>query len=152
MPNPAERQTGDCFMEENIVEQLLRGSDNIDRMRKEVECVVRMIIGLLELPRHETVVRKFENRECKWMLIWYKEGSCLRRELPVVQCWLKREYGSRLAYSTDSGEINSFCMEVVQEVHQNLSGFVYGMLKDFSELCPKIRPFLVAAYKFSPTK
>jgi hypothetical protein len=139
-------------MEKNIAEQLLRGSQNIDRMRKEVECVVSMILGFL-VPGEENFCATFDFDGGKWEIeISYSYNI----SMPIARCWLRKPFESTLAYINKSRELPMFKVgfnhEMVQEVHQNLPVFVLGMMKEFPELERQLKPFLDAADKFPPAK
>ncbi len=124
----------------NIVDKLIRGSQNIDRMRSEVIWVVGMILGFLEkesgLPEGGPE-RSFHSNGCEWLLRRKIKGAGL-----VVQCLIEGEVAY---YSTMRDPI---FLPKAQRVHDGLIIFVEGSIREFPFLAEKLKPLLNASEKF----
>lgn len=137
-------------------ETLLRGSHNLDRMRKEVEELISMLIGLAlrsnSGPTTEITIT-FTDEQIEWEItgkiyLTSPEDSCLE-----VKCWLLNKIGNTgstrrtASYSTRSNSWGGCPRENIQKTHEGLPVFVKGMLETFSCLQEYLQPFLVAAEK-----
>ena len=133
-----------------LVDKLVRGSQNIDRMRAEIWAVVQMLIGLVseveqteEDQEDDCVSFKFDGGE--WLFL----PSKLK---PAIRCYLNGvddgESGHWWIFTSDSSDINNCSMEHVQRVYEELPVLIEGMLKEFPELNEHIKPLLAAADKF----
>lgn len=152
-------------MSNDIVRQLLDGSRNIDRMRKEIDSVVNMLLGLLAnyditcwecSPRSqreewgtETLrYSVFTSPDCEWKIQRRYEidsGSRL-----VVSCTLISSVGSpgdcrTPTYDSDHRKGVSLYFRDVQSTHRALSVLVEGMLHAFPNLAKTWQPILDAA-------
>jgi len=136
-------------MTTNIVEQLLRGSENIDRMKKEVECVVRMVIGFANrrVSLWQDFEVEFDSPTCLWKVQRTEYSNTLE-----VECHLHKSYGLCSVYTNTTHFTSFFHLEEVQVVWQDLSTFVEGMATTLPALNEDWKPLLDAADKFSPTK
>ena len=126
-----------------FVEALLLGSAEIDRMRKEIDQVVGMILGLLD-PHRRTEDHFFEFRN------WSDPNS---RYSWFVQCIGKR-WSVEFDYRHSHTETNLYRLffgaaiidlDKVQIVHAHLQFFVDGMRERFGELKSTLQPLLDAA-------
>ncbi len=135
------------------VRQLIIGSAEIDRMKREVEAVVRMVIGFVD---HDTLKRMrfkedaFSSSECEWRLCsWDINGMSLwdaKLELGV-ECWLisgDHHEIKKLAYQSKSGH-GTFSLKNAQAIHEGLPVFIEGVAKTFPDLTKRWQPLLDAA-------
>lgn len=124
----------------NIVQQLIDGQAEIDRMRKEIDQVVHMLLGLLSHVDRSRIVTcasqewiRFNSSLCVWMI--YKANE---KEIHV-DCRLVK--GNWQAYTTlITGYRTDYSL--VKEVYSGLSVFVEGMFDRFPGLKDQVRPFL----------
>lgn len=112
---------------EEIVGGLIKGPAAIDQMKKEVEQVVRMILGLVKLEMTENFVgEKYESESCFWMIIRPRNGAT------EIGCWVKTSAGKVCAYSTEKAA--PFPSSTAQQVHEGLPLFVEGVMKAFPKI------------------
>lgn len=149
--NPRDRRTE--MSEMGIAQLLLRGSKNIDRMKEDVSQVVSMVLGLVpvNLLHSKHQVKKgaswsfyTENGSrwdirCDWMPY---------RFYLIAECWVKKMSGDEeittLEYSSTCPELSN--RDKIQDVHEALDGFVWGMQAIFpKELEEQFTPFRRAA-------
>lgn len=140
-------------MNTDIAQQLLRGSQNIDRMKSEVHQVIRMVIGLAQICREgrtpKIINETFKSETC----VWEVKGKTVysSREVPEifsVQCHTvegviaysisgRSGFGAHLIYTSN-----------VHLVHADLHTFVEGMLRTLPELAEEWKPLIKAADRF----
>lgn len=141
-----------------MVRDLITGSDNINRMRKEVDWVVKTVVGLVSdyectvwqssakfkpeqeggLPSEVQVNRS--GMGCFWTIrLWKTRGAW---SLEVV-CWLNRPGYSAICYSNSSPE--SLQKECVKEVHGALGTFLELMMEEFPDIKQRLQIFWDAA-------
>ncbi len=133
-----------------LVDRILRGSRNIDRMKSEIVQIINMVLGCLEPKSIESLLgnynRVFDFQDGFWKIYSITSGGKV-----VVIC---RKRIPRLAHrlETDREAFNNcehpqFTNGVgdVKFVYESLSFFVLGMIKDFPELELKLQPFLDAS-------
>jgi len=136
-------------MEKMLVEQLLKGSRNIDHMRKDIHETVSMIIGFVKLCGSIKIATEvnFTTNDYCWTIKTGFQASTNRLDWSTfVKCYI-RKHGSltslREAYS--STDISSLRMEDVQSVHENLQILVDGVIEFFPELNSKLESILKAS-------
>jgi len=137
---------------ENIAQQLVQGSKNIDRMKAEIWMVVQMILGFLKDYTDVKMKMEFENDNSSWHVRYSRGKYCY-----MVECWVRPFLGStgwRTAFSPLVFRVNwsVYDFESVEKVYDNLHVFVEGMLREFPELKQKIAPILKASQKFPPAQ
>jgi len=129
---------------QKIVQNLIKGSQEIDRMRKEVDCVVKMIIGFVDL------------YHCSW--------EDYRRERFFLSnskyCWEifmnPRPKGLEVKFLYIEDESSPprclfycgqpiFFLNQVKIVYDALPVFVKGMVRMFPDLQNRWQPLLDAA-------
>lgn len=142
-----------------IVQNLLQGSRNIDRMKKEVEQVVKMIIGCafmsnhrgcLEVDLHET----FETSSCIWKVRGTMGAMNRTKNKIEVECVLKLPCSAphqdhfilSLSYCSE-GRI-PFHSEYAQQVYENLFVFVEGMMRIMPDIEKEWAMFINASTVF----
>jgi hypothetical protein len=132
-----------------LVQKLIDGSAAIDRMRKEIDSVVGMVLGFLyeshDFSRFHFATEVFSSEKCVWRVM--RDGY----EHVRVACRLRRSYGLdsyglEMAYSNIPGVVTFKCYDV-KEVHDGLAVFVKGMAERFPEIEKAWRPLLDAAGK-----
>ena len=133
-----------------ITKRLVKGSQNIDRMKNEVEQVVQMIIGFTircDSARHKDEISEtFESEQCQWTVNGSVNIFDHSKSTITVECWVRGRFGAK-AYSSQRNSY-PFHTEAAQCVFEGLPVFVEGMLRVFPELREKIEPFMNAADMF----
>ena len=124
-----------------LVQKLLRGSEALDRMKSEVNRVVRMTLGLLKVKSESYETRpsslypefrpaSFANHDCRWELGW-ESGS------PKITCYVPLGYASEMvAYQIVIADWNTpaWVAQHVKEIYTGLSVFVEGMAVEFPRI------------------
>ena len=132
-------------MSNNIVQQLVDGQAKIDRMRKEVEMLVHMMLGLLHLDRTDplfkkpTLLKVYESSKCVWTISSWPTDKTL-----AAECMIAFAGGYMGGYTTLKGSF-PFNYDSVGRVHDCLPEFIEGMFTHFPELEDRVRPLLDAA-------
>lgn len=150
-------------MDKGIVSQLVVGSEAVNRMRKEITSVVKMIFGLLKQQeefqawegwRKSVAYSDMDRCEISshkyiWRF-WTKEtGSGKPTAEWNAECYLVSESGRSitLAFTTapHGVPLDSWWSGYVQPVHESLPVFIEGMRKNFPFLEKGLKPLLAAA-------
>lgn len=99
-------------------------------MKKEVEAIVRIISGFIQVKMAKSYICQeyLYGTSCKWKIT--KKAD---REIIKVDCWLNMAGVWTQAY-TSYPEIKAFPSETAQYVHDNLVVFVEGVIKNFPDL------------------
>ena len=139
-------------MEMSIVQQLLNGSAEIDRMKKEIDSVVKMVVGLLRdwdimqwksniIPdTNHRCGRVFQSSKCEW-IIKMNEHSKFDVECIILS---QADHASDRTTCAYDSRRNFFSLEYVERVHQCLNVFVISMALDFPNLTERMKPLLEA--------
>lgn len=127
-----------------LVQKLIRGSENIDRMKKDIERVITIILGLLSMSSTlRESLYSFNNFGYCWDIQSTSVGwsvSCRILESGSEVC--------RFLSSPRGGNTNFVSLENVKSVHQGLKVLVVGF-NQFPEIKKGLQPLLDAAdYKF----
>jgi len=143
----------------NIVEQLLRGSQNIDRMQSEVHQLVKMVIGFARRSNNRVascveIYETFENKTCKWEVRGVMGSLDKSKNKIHVQCTVKLPCGA--PYQDHFTQSVGYCSETwvpfhseyTQQVYQNLHAFVEGMLQVIPSIKNEMKTFLDASEMF----
>ena len=142
-------------MEANIVDKLLRGSRNMDRMKSETHQIVKMVLGLV--PQHRLFPEddgtfqgflEFNNETCCWKIQELSEGTTM------VTCYVPLEdpetrkirLNESYRYLVDLPPHHA--TRLVYATHQSLPVFVEGMMKTFPELQERMKSLLEASELF----
>lgn len=124
-----------------LVQKLVRGSENIDRMKKEIETVVRILLWLI----HWSLVTESQSIHFPggfWRLD--RDGNCAL----FVECLTSSMLGGDTVRINQRGSLHIGYGDV-QSVHDALPYLIQGILKLFPLI--HIQPFLDAAdYQFEP--
>jgi hypothetical protein len=128
-----------------IMQQLVKGSQSIDRMKSEIVQVIRMVLGFLpeidsSFPR--TIVCNPKSKSCKLEVV--NMGDYL-----VVECRFLEIDGGNLIFSLWPGGTNFRRTEEVQIVYEALPYFISGMLHAFPKLANKWEYLIKAADVFN---
>jgi len=108
---------------DEVVGRLLKGSENINRMRDEIDQFVRMLIGMSTLRPFVSAVFPFPGG--KWILY----GINIERPRIYAECLVDTASGWVCGYNSDrSGCGPSFLTEQVADVHCALQYFLQLML------------------------
>ncbi len=141
-------------MEDNeMVNQLLRGSWDIDRMKKDIEQIVRMVRGLvapslesMRVPDLGLQMTIYKSPSCVWrMHILGKGFGCLSQRTEVyceLSCHGQPERGLVTHYRHIHGGDTGLSVENVRRVYESLPKFLEGMLNTFPELKERFKPFI----------
>lgn len=129
----------------NIVQQLIDGQAEIDRMRKEIKKVVLGLLGMTS--GFHSRIASLDSRE--WIRFSYADCSwCLYRanagEVAVDFVSGRSLVGVTSIYTTITKDYK-IDPKWVKLTHSMLQIFVDGMLSTFPELAEKLEPFINAA-------
>lgn len=133
---------------EEILDRLIRGSANIDQMRKEINLVIGMLRSCVDplIPRTFRTKRDFtketyEASLCKWK-VW------LGDEELQFECNLRFNSGWQLGFSTfNHGLRNS---DYVKKVYEGLPVLIEGLSKTFPEIEKRWQYILDASRVYEP--
>ena len=128
-----------------LVQQLLVGSERTNKMRKEIDDFIGMILGFLnknDLSRfkHQEVICRFESIGFCWIIemaksfLWVKVTKSLSSDLA---------YDSLYLYTYGAGY--QIPLKYVQPIRQGLPDFLTNMRKIFPQLEERFAPLLEAA-------
>ena len=112
-------------------------------MKKEIESVIRMILGMVKDdigPAEHFKEKNFFSEKTNWRF-----GVDHRGELEVL-CWLNPNICGELAYSTRKN--SKIDMWDVRKIHAGLGVFAEGMAKEYPRLTARWNKFLDAAEYF----
>ncbi len=161
-------------MSENIVDQLVRGSKNIDRMRQEIDHIVYTLIGLVgtspslnpvcegarvfveyyALEARPRFQRIFPSTRCIWSVTFGKNGSnvtvnCVTspEDANYSTSFEERVGAGRIYTSYDDSRVRrEACrMKDVKTIHDALPALMGGMAEIFPGLTERWQPFIDAA-------
>ena len=133
-----------------IVRQLLTGSAEIDRLKREVESVVRMVLGFVD---HNTLKEMrfkeeiFNSYRYTWRIfVWNSTGIPWDANLKLdAECSsLINGDHMELVYQSMHG-YGLISLRDIQAVHEGLPIFIEGMAKTFPGLMKRWQPLLDAA-------
>ncbi len=136
----------------NTAATLIRGAQNIDRMKKEVHQVATALIGMLNGERfpydgQNIFEREFKIGGCRWCLE-VKVMDLSRKSWAEKACLSCSAADVGLAYSTREGQI-PFRTSSVQIVHESLSGLIEAIFEAYPKVRKQCEPFEKAAtYEF----
>ena len=129
-------------MSDSIVEQLLAGSRNMDRMRKEIDLIVSMMLGIISeysLGDQPTV---FSSSSCKWTISLQRQNMCAHCD---IICCIGGEEDCLTPYAYCNWEPRDTKSYLVQHVHESLSVLVNGIAEAFPDAKVRWQPLLNAA-------
>jgi hypothetical protein len=135
-----------------ILEQLIQGSRNIDRMRDIVNQVVKQVIGCVNAnyngeKRHFHEL--FNSKTCQWV-IYTEHPNDTEKEFELkAACWVKDEYGgiSHTGYVGCHSERDSHAPAwMIQPTFESLDVFIEAILKLFPELHKYWKPIIDASH------
>ena len=119
---------------ENLIQKLVLGSAEINRMRKETGVIVGMLVGQLDPQTFERQQLKTESVE--WLV--RKDNGKVK-----VDCVVK--VGGQLGMGYANYGDGTYRAETVQPTYESLPEFVENMLTAYPYLREKLEPFLHAA-------
>ncbi len=127
-------------MNSNVVSQLIRGSEEIDRMKKEISSLIGIVCGLAaDNPGRQkpVVVQKpFQFDSVTWFVSFLDSVDPGRRIFVEITVH-DRFYSVR--------DLKNLPLQDVQVVHDSLPTFLAGMLTLFPRLSRDWKPFLHAS-------
>lgn len=143
----------------NVAQSLVRGSDNINKMRSEIKMVITMVLGLVDsktiekyLNFDEQGATYFRALDCEWILSWELKGK--QEDMCISGIGLSLLDNSRIDTSVflwNVSDVSFFTkiipcnLDKVQMVYEALPVFVNGMLKTFPYLTERLEPFFKAS-------
>lgn len=144
----------------NVAQSLVRGSDNMNKMRSDIERVITMVLSLVDNNDIEKYVNfddqgatNFQSPDCDWILRW--EVGRKNPGISAVSCYLVEDSGTsskRVLLFNVSQDLriilktSQLChLDKVQRVYEVLPVFVDGMLKTFPYLAERLEPFFKAS-------
>jgi len=141
-----------------MVERLLHGSRNLDRMKADIRSLVESLIGLVWLTKSKslwlTCTLRFECgfifiNECDNELSWRVQGFKLEGERVgiEIECVLSKEGSEVKIYSSRNSKINMGC-HLIQPVYESLPVLVNGLITGF----PGIREKMEILFRASMVK
>lgn len=126
-------------MKEKLADKLILGAHNIDRMRKEIQEVVSIIIGYIK-KYHYLDKREYSSRtpcfhyrsdNSNWQVTIKLAKNSIRsaNDEIIVECWSAETFTSHWAYRSVEGF--NLKTEDVRFVHEDLETFVSGVNRSF---------------------
>ncbi|GEM_PF-5907253 len=123
-----------------IVEQLLKGSSNIDLMKIEIHRLVKMVKGFAFISHHCTccsdksiyVTFKSECGSCEWIIRGHIGSMNKEKNIINIECQVTKDLVKRLAYE-DSGN-RLFPSDTTQNVYEGLPVLIKGVIEIFPEI------------------
>lgn len=147
-------------MEENLLSSLLRGSENVDRMRREIHQVVTMILGFLVKDNYAAILQsekgKGENFSSSFSTfsaqnIFWKLSIGCDKKYYYVNITLGYPDGScrytRLGDS-EASSIKPIPLQHVLSVYESLPDFVDEMIFLFPKISEDMECLVEASNKF----
>jgi hypothetical protein len=136
-----------------IVQKLIAGSQNIDRMREEVKQFTNMLIGLIHAVGRSGASKikfdhEFKSDQCKWILKGMTGSFYTDDNKIEVECWEMIGESSAIMYCPFTNNIN-FHADNVQMVWENLHVLLEGVRKVLPEIEEKYASFVKAADVFA---
>ncbi len=130
------------------VQQILQGSKNIDRMRKEIRTFLLMIVGLIDKEDFEkwtdygTIARPAGNTKENPFCCWWIIGS-YQNTRPTFRCQIEGcgDICGKEHFDYGKEEIPA---EFVQQVYGSLPFLLKTMVETFPKLREKVQLFLKA--------
>ena len=120
-----------------MVKELLEGSSKIDRMKKEIFSLTKIILGLTKLYGPGSIMKEtFESNTCKWVLTCDENGELF------IECKIWVIKGTWIAMFPSHNDIS---LDFVQEAFNGLPILLKGWLKIFPHFEKRIKPFLEAS-------
>ncbi len=130
-----------------FVAEIIRGSQNIDRMKQEIKQVVNLFCGLIDSRkfkvnhRYEPIPVNFVGDECIWF-VYPTFIHSLKNDI-TVECRINNDGCEGVPIF--SNKVDGIRLDRVKRIHLALSVFVDGMLTTFPDLKNAIRPVLNAS-------
>jgi hypothetical protein len=134
-----------------LVSKLIRGSEEIDQMKREINSVIHMVLGLI--PPAE--VRRIHSQAFDFPLAKNSFGDQSGDEMgkwefeenngePYICCFLYNETSPSGPVFRTSGAISPHA-EYVRTIHAGLPYLIEGLVKLCPELEKRMKPFIDAA-------
>jgi hypothetical protein len=139
---------------ENIAQKLIRGSHNIDRMRAEIDQVVRMIVGLLEKHYLGLLNPKAEaipfGVDLSYGVKGWQVNATFNPRKPqhnrfFVGYWLDTSSQPYYTVIERKDPTTYLKTEDVALVYQALPEFVEGIMNKYPNIASKLQPFICAS-------
>lgn len=137
-------------MTSNIVEQLLRGSAEIDRMKKEIGQIIQMLVGYLN---QFDLVRPAKEKGFDANLELYFEKGVTRwivarnasRDTVIIDLEIRPWDGIRKVYCNQWHQSTMPSSLDILGIHESLPILVEGLAKRYPQLQEAWKPLLQAA-------
>ena len=129
----------------NVLDKIVRGSSNLDRMRREIDTSLSTIMGMFEslvdCGHCRILQTKHDDDKYIWLLVIGRDKN--KGMSFGATCYLKE----KMVYSYKPGEAPLRC-ENIQAVYESLAEFIEAMFNDHPKLKKKCEPLFRAADKF----
>ncbi len=125
-----------------VIQGMLRGKEEIDRMKREIETIVGIILNLLRNEKPPNVFEPafFPFKKCEWKIEAIRERKGFE-----ISCWVGQCREIAALYSIN--ECLPFSFKSTQLIHESLPVFVEGVMKTFPEIEKRWQYLLNAAEK-----
>lgn len=129
------------------VQRLLKGSNNIDRMKSEINQLIRMLISLCnDIPSTRGAIETFGSGAFRWEIIGLPNDSFRVRGLWTEHPEFKGQYLSVFQLNPDNQWFRDLAS--VNAVYDALPDFLAGIEKFFPGIAAKLRPITRVSGKF----
>jgi hypothetical protein len=138
-------------MDTNLVQNLLNGSENIDRFNKEIKQVLHLLFWLTKSEEIHSKMFAFQEEELEYtsLLHWWRVRKSGEKAFDLTLSIMYEQRGTcrnfKRIYTTKSHILKPPQLEYVQNVWEALPLIVEGFEEDFPELKERWKPFLGAA-------
>lgn len=136
-------------MTDNIFAQLVRGSEELDRMKREFRLVVTMIFNFVYADNPKSFTNyHFYSGDVEWLVKKHLDNTVL-----FVECWVApvsltaiyRDKNRRYCAFTSEGHPSDIAREDIRRIHRNMKVLIDGMFEKFPSLKQELRAFLEVA-------
>lgn len=125
--------------------QLVRGQENLDRMKREIDFIIKLCLNLLEknefLPGSARGITEGDMAYPEGGTVWgihsFKEGVSIH--------FFWRNPTSQVVYDFNAWQRISPPAHIVQRMHEELPVFLRGMIDRFPPLEKRLLPYVEAA-------
>jgi len=124
----------------NIANQVVRGSKNLNRMREEVDQVIRTFAGLIKKRGIQCHGLRFVTGDCAWQFQESKDQGV------VIACYASAGNRRELVYTSDCKDPPA--MQNTQQIYSELNTFASRLLQSVPSLEEEIDPLIQAATFF----
>lgn len=136
-----------------VVQHLIRGSENLDRVKAEIVQVIRMMTGLMELCEgvqdlFQEQPRIFPSKGCRWevsKMTRHTEGRPAHYDVIYYRFRCRANDSKQLLFYLEPTSEQFYGIERVSEVYRALPDLVAGLIDLVPNLWQKCQPFIMAS-------